>query len=366
MSLACLLVFGATGCGEISEEDGKKWAEENGYVKLEGPAALPAPVDTSIAKCDTDNTTVKYGADCSTIKASNLKDYMGREDVMYIDVRNATSETTAFYKEADGEYKKVETPTTGGGVTVTYEKIGEEEEYTGDRYNVYPQFDTGTYSGEHLKGFSNVEFFRYVYNEKGGQQLFYKGADGRFAPTYATSVETLEALFPKDKTLFIMCQSGGRVVTLMQILDQFGWDMSKVYNVGGMNHYQNSDLKVTTTHAYKYTVKTGSATGTVPGAGTNTTAVSLTVNVLLDETTYEIGGVYVKEGTPSSESFATNWSEGVEEILNSFVGLTVEEARAKVSNGALAGDADKIAGATVSTKLIYDAVIKALEGVVVE
>ena len=37
-----------------------------------------------------------------------------------------------------------------------------------------------------------------------------------------------------DKVVFLMCQSGGRVAQCMKVMEKAGYDMSKVYNVGGM------------------------------------------------------------------------------------------------------------------------------------
>ena len=50
-------------------------------------------------------------------------------------------------------------------------------------------------------------------------------------------------MFPKNKTIFLMCQSGGRVGMLMNILKARGWDMSKIYNVGGMAQYSGAEYK---------------------------------------------------------------------------------------------------------------------------
>jgi len=357
MSLAALLVFGVAGCGKISDKEGQKWAEENGYVKAESLAALPSPVDTSIAKCDTDDKATRYGADCSSINKDNLEEYLGRSDVYYVDVRNSTAVGTFYRKSATGTFKKVVVNNKD-----TYVEIAQGEEVAAtDRYEAYQQLDPSTYSGAHLKGFGNVEFFAYVYDSSAnhsGKQLFYKGEDGRFVPRYATSVATLEALFPKDKTLFIMCQSGGRVVTLMQLLDQFGWNMENVYNVGGMSSYTNEDFAVILGDDYAYTVKTGTATGTVPG-----TALNVTVKVSYDTVDDKVGAVTVVSGTTSSDSYAEAWEAELPALLDSFVGLSAEEVRALVSNGQLSGDVDVVASATVSTKLIVDAVINALSDI---
>ena len=40
-----------------------------------------------------------------------------------------------------------------------------------------------------------------------------------------------------------MCQSGGRVSQLMNLLKARGWDMSKVYNVGGMAQYAGAEYR---------------------------------------------------------------------------------------------------------------------------
>ena len=40
-----------------------------------------------------------------------------------------------------------------------------------------------------------------------------------------------------------MCQSGGRVNNMMKILSARGWDMSKIYNIGGMAHYAGAEYR---------------------------------------------------------------------------------------------------------------------------
>lgn len=323
--LSGLLVFGAAGCGKVSDKDGKAWAEANGYVKA--PSALPAPRDASKSvtkkvngvdttfSCDTDDTSISYDVSCSTINYENLKDYLNRDDVAYIDVRNAR--------------------------------------------------DNGVYDELHLKGFVNYEFFADINGgstAEDGTQLFYRLADGTFVPRYASSIAALESMFPKDKTLFLMCQSGGRVVTLMQLLDQYGWDMNKVYNIGGMGQYTKAngyeDLRIEVKSNYLYTVKTGTATGNVHG-----TALDVTVTVLWDGTMEKVGKVFVTGGTTSSASYAEDWAAGLPALLASFEGLDIDEVRALVSNGQLSGDVDVVTGATASTKLIVDAVINALSDI---
>lgn len=46
-SLAALMVFGAAGCGKISNKDGAEWAEKNGYIKYESSDAFTSSSVTS-------------------------------------------------------------------------------------------------------------------------------------------------------------------------------------------------------------------------------------------------------------------------------------------------------------------------------
>ena len=71
----------------------------------------------------------------------------------------------------------------------------------------------------------------------------FKGTPDAAEAVYDSSVSVLNALFPKDKNLMIMCQSGGRVAMLMKILNANGYDMSKVYNIGGMAQYTGEEFR---------------------------------------------------------------------------------------------------------------------------
>lgn len=324
-TLALAGVLAVTGCSKgMTEAEALKYAEEQGYVKVTG-AALPAPTDVTKTttkngqevSCDSEDETIRYSLACSAINYTNLKEHLGRKDVFYVDVRDSN----------------------------TYEDS--------------TTFNTGDYSGLHLKGFSNVEFFAYVHGNK--NQLFYTEADGTFAPRYATSVETLEALFPKDKTLFIMCQSGGRVVTLMRLLSQYGWDMSKVYNIGGMQDYTEArgyaDYRLEATDEYQYAVLEGTKTGTVEGYD-----LDVTVNVLYDAGTETVKGVYLHSNSVfSSPSYKEAVEAELADLKAQIVGKTADEVLALMDGNNLSGDLDAITQATATTKVIVGAVINALE-----
>lgn len=338
MSLAMLLVFGVAGCGKISDKDGAAWAEKNGYVKAEGSdlKALPASVDTENADCDTaiseNNTFVMYSTNCNTVDYTNLYEYMDREDSVYYDLRDEGSVKGSALDQ---------------------------------------------YSAGHLKGFKNVDFFNYIFptvlrtttvpTGERGTTLFYLAEDGTFAPNYADSVKILEELFPKDKNLFLMCAAGSRVVTMMQILDQYGWDMSRVYNIGGFGDYSGDEYKdyvLTASTGNKLLEKTGTVTG--KGEGTELTDnLSVTVKVLYTAAG-EIMDVFVVSGTTSTDHVSATWNAEIQNVLDSFVGLTTDEAKEKITDGALTDENDAVSGATNSTTLIYRAVAAALADVVID
>ena len=172
-------------------------------------AALPAPVDTTRTYkptkdgADTACEAGVFAADCSSINASNLVDYLGRDDVLYIDLR-----------------------------------------------------DYSDYVGKHLRNFENIPYFAYIWNENAGTsdeliQLFSGDVTAPVA-TYAESETFLNVLFPKDQTIFLMCQSGGRVANLMKILNAYGYDMTKIYNVGGMGQYTDAAFASHTTDTIEF------------------------------------------------------------------------------------------------------------------
>ncbi|MDY4788461.1 MAG: rhodanese-like domain-containing protein [Bacilli bacterium] len=200
------LVLTLASCGGKSEEQlmEEGWVknpaengwvknpEDNGWLQLK---ELPAARDLNKKDKTGQACTVgNYTLECTGIDQKNLGDYMNRPDVVYIDLRG---------------------------------------------------IDNG-YLGEHINGFEPVEYFNFICGDT--YQLFAKD----FTPRYEESIGYLNLYFPKDKTLFLMCQSGGRVVSMMQLLEANGYDMSKIYNVGGFNQLGDKDSSV-----YKYAVRTG-------------------------------------------------------------------------------------------------------------
>lgn len=117
--------------------------------------------------------------------------------------------------------------------------------------------DPGNYEAiggdAYLSGFVNgfeVVPFPYLVNVEGlpeavgetyqGKTLF-TNKDGEYKANYEESSAVLEALFPKDKVLFLMCGGGGYSGMMKNMLVALGWDGSKIYDVGGYWFYEGTN-----------------------------------------------------------------------------------------------------------------------------
>ena len=157
----------------------------------------------------------EFGID-KNVNESTIDNYLGRTDSVYRDMR------------------MLEDPGN-------YESIG------GDRF----------LSGI-VKGFEVVPL-PYIVNVTGlpesvgdtytGKTLFRLHSDGSYTANYEESMSFLEYLFPKDKTIFLMCGGGGYAGMMKNMLVALGWDANKIYNVGGYWAYtgeNNVEVKRTT------------------------------------------------------------------------------------------------------------------------
>lgn len=155
-------------------------------------AELPAPVDTTKTykpdkdAADTPCTEKTYASGCAAINNTNLLEYLNRDDVLYIDLR-----------------------------------------------------DYNDYAKKHLRNFEVIPYFALIYAKEPSDDMvqLYSGDLTNPTATYEESDQLLEAFFPKDQTIFLMCQSGGRVAQMMTILEAKGYDMSRIYNITGMGNY---------------------------------------------------------------------------------------------------------------------------------
>ena len=106
-----------------------------------------------------------------------------------------------------------------------------------------------SYLSGFVRGFEMVPF-PYLVNVSGlpeavgstyqGKTLF--SFDGtNYNPNYHESMAILEALFPKDKTIFLMCGGGGYSGMMKKMLVALGWDASKIYVTGGHWYYEGKN-----------------------------------------------------------------------------------------------------------------------------
>ena len=113
-----------------------------------------------------------------------VDDYLGRDDVQYIDLRNLDERMKAGYIEG---------------------------------FEVIPYFDYLKYQG--------------ILVDADGDWVYDTGEIG--------SQATMEQIFNKDKTIFLMCGSGTRARYVMEALESIGY--TNIINVGGFTAYLESD-----------------------------------------------------------------------------------------------------------------------------
>lgn len=165
--------------------------------KEETPEPLPSPVS---------DPNTMFSVD-QNINMTTIDQYIGRDDVVYRDVR-------MLYDPAD------------------YGAIGGEADLTktikGFKVVPFPYVATlqslpvaGAYTGDKL--------FDVVWAEDGTV----KSATAN----YEESMMIVEELFPKDKAIFLMCGGGGYANMMKQFLLYLGWDENLLYNIGANWEY---------------------------------------------------------------------------------------------------------------------------------
>ena len=148
------------------------------------------------------------------VNEKTIDNYLGRNDVVYRDVRmledTATWENKGGTREMTGFVKGFE--------VIPYAYLTEfPQEYIDQKKN---ENVTGLYKGKTL----------------------FRLEDGKYVANYKESMDILEYLFPKDKFIFLMCGAGGYANFTKQMLVALGWDKAKIYNVGGYWNYEGKNL----------------------------------------------------------------------------------------------------------------------------
>ncbi len=145
------------------------------------------------------------------INEKTIDEYLGRSDVVYRDMRMLRD-------------------------TATWENKGGERDLTGfvEGFEVIPY----AYLTEFPQEYVDQKKDENVTGLYEGKTLFRLGDDGNYIANYKESMEILEYVFPKDKTIFLMCGAGGYANFTKQMLVSLGWDKDKIYNVGGFWSYE--------------------------------------------------------------------------------------------------------------------------------
>ena len=146
------------------------------------------------------------------INEKTIDNYLNRPDVVYRDVRML--EDTATWENKGGERDL--TGFVEGFEVVPYAYLTE-----------FPQEYIDQKKSENVSG---------LYQ---GKTLF-RLESGKYIDYYKESMDILEYIFPKDKTIFLMCGAGGYANFTKQMLGSLGWDTSKIYNVGGYWNYEGN------------------------------------------------------------------------------------------------------------------------------
>ena len=132
----------------------------------------------------------------SGVTTKNINNYLFREDTIYVDLR-------------------------------PYSWILRDGHIAG--FGFYPFYDLIAHRQEEDRLFS----MDVVYNEDGSKIL--GGAVGSFSANYEESAMVINKLFPKDKYIFAISQSGLECCYFLNLLIQLDYDPAKLYNVGGFS-----------------------------------------------------------------------------------------------------------------------------------
>jgi len=160
------------------------------------PAAQPNPED-------------QFGVD-TNINIGTIDQWLGRDDVEYVDVRMLTD--PGCYESIGGD--SMLSGTIEGFKVVPYP-------YLGTLTGLPPDVAATQYEGPCL---FDVEFDE-------------TGAVSSIEANYLESENIINDLFPKDKAIFLMCGGGGYGSFTRNLLIALGYDPSMLYNIGGFWGY---------------------------------------------------------------------------------------------------------------------------------
>ena len=155
----------------------------------------------------------KYGID-KNINETTIDNYLNRSDTVYRDVRMLVD-------------------------SASWENKGGDRYLTGyiKGFEVIPSPYLASYTDAYIKQKEKEN----VYGLYTGKTLFTLQEDGTYTPNYKESMEILEAIFPKDKNIFIICGAGGYAGQVKGMLISLGWNKELVRDIGGYWYYNGKN-----------------------------------------------------------------------------------------------------------------------------
>lgn len=169
------------------------------------PVSSPVPAERPLPTPEpASGERGKLGIDAN-VDETTIDEYLGREGVVYRDVRML-----------DDEYD--------------WEAIGGDSRLSGyvDGFEVVPL--------PYLIPVDGVP--EEVGDGYSGPTLFRKGDDGKWEPAYYESMDILSDLFPPDKDIILMCGGGGYAGMAKDLLVSLGWRENHIWNAGGWWYYE--------------------------------------------------------------------------------------------------------------------------------
>lgn len=154
-----------------------------------------------------------YGID-KNINETTIDNYLNRSDTVYRDVRMLVD-------------------------SASWENKGGDRYLTGyiKGFEVIPSPYLASYTDAYIKQKEKEN----VYGLYTGKTLFTLQDDGTYTPNYKESMEILEAIFPKDKNIFIICGAGGYAGQVKDMLISLGWNKELVRDIGGYWYYNGKN-----------------------------------------------------------------------------------------------------------------------------
>jgi 3-mercaptopyruvate sulfurtransferase SseA len=158
------------------------------------------------------NKANMFGVD-KNININTIDDWLGRDDVAYIDVRMLID---------PGDYRKIGGDPILSGTIEGFEVVP--YPYLANLTGLPPQVAASQYDGPTL--------FTLTWDKKGNIDTL--------TPNYEESEMIIKDLFPQDKAIFLLCGGGGYASFTRALLIKLGYDPDKLYNIGGFWFYKGN------------------------------------------------------------------------------------------------------------------------------